>query len=517
MKSLSQNPNPGLKYYYPIPDTSRAIDVDVCICGGTSAGVAAALYLARAGVEVAVAEFGRHLGGLTSGGLGATDIGNKAAIGGVSREFYRALGTHYGTDEQWTFEPHVAEGIYNNWVQTNDIPVYFEQRPKAVNMEDDRITELLMEDGTRYRAKMFIDAGYEGDLLALAGVSYTFGREANATYDETYNGVQYGTPNHLFHRFIDPYVEEGNPGSGLVYGISNDAMGIEGSGDRCIQAYNFRVCLTDDESVKLPYPKPDGYDRNHYELLLRYAKAGIFDAMRLHKEMPNHKTDLNNYGGFSSDHIGANYGWPDGDYATRERIFQDHVRYNQGMLYFLANDAELPQYVRDHANRWGVPADEFLETGHWPHQLYIREARRMVSDYVMTEHDCVGRFAVEDPVGLAAYTMDSHNCRRIVHGGRAVNEGNVEIGGFTPYPISYRSIVPKRGECSNLLVPVCLSASHIAFGSIRMEPVFMILGQSAATAALLAMDKGCPVQDVPYDELKKELVKDGQVLAWEVD
>jgi len=507
------NPNPGLKYYYPIQSskTAQKIVSDVCIYGGTSSGVVAAVQLARMGLKVVIAEFGRHLGGMTSSGLGATDIGNKSVIGGLARKFYRKLGRYYHTEEQWTFEPHVAETVFNDWIREYDIPVHFEQRLKKINKEGTQITELLMDDGTVYHAGIFIDATYEGDLMAMAEVSYATGREGNALYGETYNGIQYGGPYHNFCCYIDPYVEEGNPSKGLLCGISADEMGTNGLGDRCIQAYNFRICLTDNEDIKVPFSQPSGYDRSRYMLLLRYIEKDIFDALKLNTSIPNRKTDLNNYGGFSTDYIGANYGWPEGNYETREQIFQDHVCYTQGLLFFLANDSKVPLWVRDQVNKWGLPSDEFLETNHWPHQLYIREARRMISEYVMTEHNCFGKHIVDDPVGLAAYNIDSHNCRRIVYGGRVVNEGDVEIR-LNPYPVSFRSIVPEHKECTNLLVPVCLSASHIAFGSIRMEPVFMVLGQSAATVAAIANERNCAVQDVPYNHLRKQLLNDNQIL-----
>lgn len=305
---------------------------------------------------------------------------------------------------------------------------------------------------------------------------------------------------------------EGKPDSGLVPGVMDAPPGIQGMGDKCVQAYNFRLCLTQDPKIRIPFPEPPNYDPARFELLRRYLQAGVWEAMKHHVHMQNGKTDLNNFGGFSTDHIGANHEFPDGDYETRERIFQDHVNYTLGMLYYLANDKSVPAYVREEVSSWGLPADEFVETAHWPHQLYIREARRMISDVVMTEQHCRHLKWVEDSVGLASYQMDSHNCRRIVIDGRAVNEGDVQIPTAGPYPISYRAIVPKADECTNLLVPVCLSASHIAYGSIRMEPVFMVLGQSAAAAAALALQSATTVQQVDYSKLRKRLLEDGQIL-----
>lgn len=510
-----------LKYAAHTPErhTGTTIDADLCIYGATSAGIAAAVQASRMGLRVAIAEFGSHLGGLTTGGLGATDIGNKAAIGGIAKEFYRALGLHYGTTENegthWLFEPGTAKRILTDWLEQIGISVYYGRQLRSVDKEKGRIVRLVMASGDIFRAGMFIDATYEGDLMAMAGVSYHVGREDNSVYKETLNGVHYGHPNHNFKAWVDPYVVPGKPDSGLLPGVADVPPLVQGEGDASIQAYNFRICLTDDPANRLPFPQPPGYDPGDHALLARYLEAGVWDALKLHKVMsPTRKTDLNNFGAVSTDMIGANYDWAEGDSATRERIFQAHFTYNLGMLYFLANDERVPIAIRNEVGQWGLPADEYPETGHWTPQLYIREARRMISDVVMTEHHCRHYTAVEDSVGLAAYTMDSHNCRRLAIGGRCINEGNVEVPAAAPYPISYRSIVPKGEQCVNLLVPVCLSASHIAFGSIRMEPVFMILGQSAATAAALALEASCAVQDVDYGKLSERLLADGQVLRW---
>jgi len=491
---------------------------DVVVYGGTSGGVAAAVQTVRMGKTAIVIEPSQHLGGLSSGGLGATDIGNKAAIGGISREFYQRLGKHYGNEENWTFEPKVAEATFETMLRELSIPVDRGERldlEKGVVMEDGAITAIRMESGKEYRGKTFIDATYEGDLMAKAGVPYHVGRESNATYGETLNGVQ--TKQAKYHQFevpIDPYVAPGDPSSGLLPHIQEEGPGEEGSGDHRVQGYCFRMCLTNDPDNRMPFPKPDNYDANNYELLLRYLQAGHWTVMNLSKDMPNMKTDTNNKGAFATDFIGGNYDYPDGDYATRERIIQAHKDYQQGLMYFLVNDPRVPQAVHDEMQQWGLPKDEFMDNAGWPHQLYIREARRMISDYVMTELDCVGTRKPEDAVGLGAYTMDSHHVQRYVQDGRVLNEGDVQVGGFSPYPIAYRSIVPSKKDCTNLLVPVCLSASHIAFGSIRMEPVFMVLGQSAATAAVQAIDSGAAVQDVDVKKLQERLLADGQVLAW---
>ena len=503
---------PGLRYHYPVPPSPGLITSDICVYGGTSAGVTAAVRAARAGRSVVLVVFGRHLGGLTASGLGATDSGRIDAIGGLSREFYRRVGAHYGRPESFGFEPHVAEGVFDSWVAEESIPVYREHRLAGVERAGTRITALRTENGKIFRAGVFVDASYEGDLMAAAGVSFAVGREPNATYGETLNGVQIRT-GHQFQRTIDPYRAPGNPASGLLPGVQPGPAGTPGAGDHRIQAFNFRVCLTK-AADRRPFPRPPGYDPARYELLRRYLAAGVWDALRLNTPMPNGKTDLNNNGAVSTDNIGRNYAWPAGDHATREQIFQDHVRYQQGLLHYLANDPAVPAAVRAEVSAWGLPADEFAETGGWPHELYIREGRRMVADYVVTEHDCRWAVTAPDPVGLASYNMDSHNCARVVVGGAARNEGDVQVGPAGPYGISYRAIVPARGECANLVVPVALSASHIAFGSVRMEPVFMLLGHAAGAAADLALRDGVAVQDVGYPALRRALIADGMVLTW---
>ena len=397
-----------------------------------------------------------------------------------------------------------------------DIPVYLNQHLAEVSKENGAITEIIMENETRFKGKVFMDCSYEGDLLAKSDVSYFVGRETNATYKEIYNGIQFGAPHHKFEKWIDPYVVEGDPKSGLLPGIMEDdptKLGYLGQGDHRIQAYNFRICLTKEQGNHIPFPKPPHYEADRYQLLLRYIKAGVWDAMNLHTMLPNGKSDLNNYGAISTDNLGMNYDWPEGSYQRREEIFQDHVNYDLGMLYFLANDLRVPAPIREEVVAWGLPKDEFEKTGNWPHQLYIREGRRMISDYVMTDRNCLKQTFVDDPIGLASFHMDSHNCRRVVIDGRCVNEGDVQVP-IAPYAISYRSIRPKFEECTNLLVPVCLSSSHIAYGSIRMEPIFMILGQAAGTAASLAYKHEIAVQDIDYEELKQELLKANQVIEW---
>lgn len=494
----------------------RTVQADAVVYGATPAGITAALQLKSRGYAVIIAEFSRHIGGISASGLGATDLGAEPAVGGYARQFYKEVAGHYGVEKQFTFEPHVAQRIFTKWLTEADIPVYTEQHLQQVYTNSGVITAISMEDGTRFEAKVWLDCSYEGDLMAMAGVSYKVGREANSTYKEIYNGIQFGAPHHKFEKWIDPYVIEGDTSSGLLHGITEDSsqqLGFQGQGDHRIQAYNFRICLTTVPN-KLAFPKPPNYDATKYELLLRYIQSGVWDALKLHTPLPNDKTDLNNYGAFSTDYIGMNYDWPDGSYRRREEIFQAHLSYVMGLLYFLTNDNRVPLFIRQQVSKYGLPLDEFKDTHHWPHQLYIREARRMISDVIMTDHYPLQQKFVHDSIGLASFHMDSHNCRRMVVDGRVVNEGDVQVA-VSPFAISYQAIRPKREECENLLVPVCLSASHIAYGSIRMEPVFMIIGQSAGMAAALALDNNCAVQQVSYARLRALLEQAGQVLDWD--
>lgn len=498
-------PNPGLKYYYPVPaaNPAQVIEADVCVYGGTPGGVSAAVQSARMGKKAVLVVMRRHVGGMTSGGLTATDIGNRKAIGGFANEVYAKIGRTSG------FRPSQAEEAFLHFLKETGVTVYYEHRLKDVVKEGNRITSITFENGNSVKAQMFVDSTYEGDLFAKAGVSYHVGRESNATYGETINGVQFRN-SHNFTVKVDPYKIPGDPSSGLLPAISAEDPGKAGEGDKKIQAYNFRFQLWSGAN-RLPFPKPDGYDRGRYALLERYLKASPKPPV----PFQIHNGDCNNTGGFSTDHIGANYAWPEGDYETREKIFQDHVNYQKGLAYFSANDPEVPQTVRDRVGAFGLMPGEFPETEGWPHELYVREGRRMISDYVMTEAECRSKKIVEDPIGLAAYTMDSHNCQRVVINGGVRNEGDVQIGVPRPYSLSYRSIVPKEAECANLLVSVCLSSSHMAYGSIRMEPVFMILGQSAATAAALAIDGKTSVQKIDYAKLKERLLADKQILTWD--
>jgi len=537
---------------------------DVVIYGGSSAGIAAAIQTARLGKSVVLIEPTNRLGGLTTGGLGQTDIGNKQVIGGISLEFYRNIKRHYedpsnwiwqlrseykdggqtrsekNEDAMWTFEPSAALRIYHDMLKDLGIKIVYKQRlnrETGVSKTANTIRSISMESGDTYIGDMFIDATYEGDLMAAARISYTVGREANSQYGESLNGIQFkeigksllgnDSYNAIHHNFIDgvdPYIVKGDPSSGLLPFITEGGPGIEGQGDQGIQAYCFRMTLTDHPENRIPFEKPESYKELDYELLFRNYEAAVGPIEEMYtygdplvpwinSDMPNRKTDTNNQKGFSTDFIGQNWDYPEASYEEREEIAERHRQYQQGLMWTLAYHPRIPEKVRAKVSQWGTCKDEYEREDGWQQQLYIREARRMISSYVLTQKNCEGIEIVDDPIGMAAYGMDSHHVKRYVNDrGYVANEGNVEAPVRAPFPISYRSIVPLKEECNNLIVPVCLSASHIAFGSIRMEPVFMILGQSSAIIACMAIEEKSAVQDLEYNKLHDELIRQKQIL-----
>ena len=503
--------NPGLKYWYPLPalEKPETITTDICVYGGTPGGVGAAVQAQRMGKKAVLAVFRRHVGGLTSSGLTAVDLGVKESIGGMAAEFLNRMG-------QWNnFTSSAAESGFRDMLNDSGARVLYEHRLKRVEKTGNRITALVFENGNRIVAQMFVDATYEGDLLALAGVSYHVGREANSVYNETVNGFQI-SHHHQFQFDVDPYRKPGDPSSGLLPGMLPGPVPETGTGDKQAQAYCFRMWATTSPQ-RIPFPYPANYNRDEYALLLRYITTKPdfkWSWSYASGPLKLNEGDCNNAGPVSLDYLGNNWDWPEADYATRERIFQEHVRYQQGLMWFLANDPEVPAEMRAKVNKYGLPGNEFMDTGGWPHELYVREGRRMISDHVMTEADCLRQRIANDSVGLASYSMDSHNCSRYVVNGVVKAQGDVYKRVPTPYPVSYKSIIPKEAECGNLLVPVAVSSSHMAFGSIRMEPVFMILGQSAGTAAVLAMEGKVVVQKIDYEKLKEQLLKDGQILEF---
>lgn len=534
---------------WPAAAAAQPRAADIVIYGCTSAAVTAAVQARRMEKSVVMVCPEKHLGGLTAGGLGFTDTGNKNVIGGLSREFYRRVYQHYqrpeawrwqkreeygnkgqgteavdqGLRTMWVFEPHVAERIFEDWIAEYKIPVVrnaWLDRQKGVRMQGGKIRSIRMLDGRTIQGKMFLDATYEGDLMAAAGVDYHVGRESVQTYGEKWAGVQTGVLHHRHHfgvlkTPISPYVVPGDPSSGVLPRVSTAPPGEYGSGDKKVQAYCFRMCLTQVPENRVPFPRPATYNPDEYALLLRIFEAGWREMFHKFDPIPNAKTDTNNHGPFSTDNIGRNWDYPEASYERRREIIQEHIDYQQGLMYFMANDPRVPADVRTAMATWGLARDEFPDNNHWPHQLYVREARRMIGRHVMTENELLKRRPTPEPVGMGSYGIDSHNVQRyITPEGHVQNEGDIGVSTNGPYQISYGSLTPKRGQAANLLAPVCVSSSHIAYGSIRMEPVFMILGQSAATAAALAIDLNVSVQEVPYERLRARLLADGQILEY---
>jgi hypothetical protein len=540
------------------PDWLTETEADVCIYGGTSGGVAAAVQAARMGKRAILLEPGKHLGGMTSGGLSAVDIGDPRSVGGFAREYFTKLVARYGKTLQWdqpfkgnggpatggayAIEPHTAEQLFDELAKEAGVQVFREARIERVEKQGTRILGISTDDGRRFTAKMFIDATYEGDLMAAAGVSYTLEREGNAKYGETYNGIYYDPKyeprtNHkkpgangrvpggqgVWDRDfpLDPYVVPGDPQSGLLPLLQAGDPGQPGEPADGVQAYCFRLCLTTADD-RLPITSPADYNPKRYELVARFVKASqeIGDDVDLrwfskYDPLPNQKWDFNT-ATFGGNLPGASHAWPEASYAKRREIAREHENYHRGLLHFLATDERVPQKVRDEMRRFGLPRDEFQDNGGWPHQIYVREGRRMVSDLVLTEHHTFGRQVAPHSIALGSYGTDTHEIRRIVKDGVVIREGKTAggRGGFGPYQIGYGAIVPRAAECENLFVTFALSASHTAFSSIRMEPVLMCTSQSAATAAALAIDVGVPVQKVDYEQLRSRLEKDGQILEW---
>ncbi|MDP6358708.1 MAG: FAD-dependent oxidoreductase [Planctomycetota bacterium] len=524
-------------------DPNRA---DVIVYGDASGGVAAAVQAARMGKDVILISQYGHLGGLTSSGLGWTDIGHTSILGGISREFYHRVYMHYLLPSAWkyqdrasygnrgqgapafdartrlasVFEPRIAEKILDNLIAEAGVRMVKGRLDlkKGVTKKERRITAIHLEGSTTFEAAMFIDASYEGDLLAAAGVSFRMGREANSEFDEAGNGITGPRRGNQLPNGIDPYIRKGDPASGLLPGVNPDMGGKVGEADHRLQAYCYRMVLTDVETNRVPIEKPANYNEADYEILFRAIEAGQRGRFFKTSPVPNRKTDSNNASGISCDYIGMNYGkdwnWATLDHKEREALAARQRDWQLGLVWTLQHHPRVPETIRKSVSKWGLPRDEFPDNGHWPYNLYIREARRMISDFVMTEAHCRNQKPVEDSVGMGAYTLDSHNVQRFVHNGMVKNEGDIQssIRATGPYSISYRSLIPRASECENLLVPWALSSTHIAFGSIRMEPVFMILGQSAGTAACLAIDDGISVQKVDYQKLRKRLEADGQVL-----
>jgi len=492
---------------------------DLVVYGGTAGGVITAVAAARQGAKVALLEPGRHLGGMVSGGLGKTDHGKKETIGGLSLEFFKRVGRHYGEEITWYFEPHVAERVFQEMIQEAGVQVFYQHRLKergGVRKKGKQIVAIVMENGASFRAKIFADATYEGDLLAQAGVSCTWGREGASQYNESLAGVRPTDRNHMFEVRIATRDAAGR----LLPEVSPGPRGELGAADQKVQAYNFRMCLSKDTNNQAPFPRPANYDPRRYELLARLiqglrerdGRPPRMNQLTIVSPLPNNKVDINNYGAFSTDYIGKSWDYPTASYQRRAEIWQDHIDYVAGFFYFLAHDPQVPQSLQVEINRWGLAKDEFTDANHWPHQLYVREARRVLGDFVMTQKDIQTELTKEDGIGMGSYNSDSHNVQRYVtEDGSVQNEGNMEVP-VTPYQIPYRVMLPRRKECANLLAPVCVSASHVTYSTLRMEPVYMIIGQAAGVAAKMAIDSGKPVQDIDTRALTAKLRAQGAVM-----
>ena len=504
-------------------------DFDLVVYGGSAGGVATAVAAARHGLKTALLEPRDHIGGMVSGGLSGTDTGKRDVIGGMALEFYFRAGLKYDLNRHlqelsWMPEPKVAEEIFREMLKEAGVTLFERHRLRetaGVIKSGNRLTGLHTGNGALFRAKIFADASYEGDLMAQAKVSYTYGREGISDYGESLAGIRAVTASHQFAVDVPARGKDGQ----VLPEISLAPRGTPGAADRRIQAYNFRVIATNIPSNRLPWPKPPNYDAKRYELLALYLEAMTpylgrpltFNEVSLLRIIPNGKVDLNNRNGFSTDYIGKNYGYPEGTYAARERIWQEHIDYQQGFYYFLANDPRVPQPLREEVRTYGLAKDEYVDTNHWPHQLYIREARRMVSDFVSTQKDLQTNLTKPDAIGMGSYASDSHNLQRFINDrGFVENEGDVQVP-VQPYQIPYRVLIPKRAEAVNLLVPVCFSSSHIAYASMRMEPQYMILGHAAGLAAALAARGNLAVQDINIAELQAQLRAEGAVFEYSLE
>ncbi len=515
--------------FVPKPCSSQvraSSSYDLVVYGATAAGAMTAIAAARQGLHVVLLEPGNHVGGMLTGGLSATDVGNQHVIGGYALEFFQRAGRYYdvqqfGQSIAWRFEPHVGEEILHTMLQESGVTLRFHERLREKNgvmKAGNRLISITTEDGTVWTGKVFADATYEGDLMAAAGVSFAWGRESIAQYGESLAGVRAETPDHQFHFKLSAYGANGK----LFPEISPGPLAPAGSADHEVQAYNFRLILTQDPHNQVPFPKPPRYDPGRYQLLanyihgfqLQYGRIPRFKDLTNPAEIPNHKEDFNNNGPFSTDYIGKDWTFPNATYAERAVIWQDHIEYTQGFFYFLAHDPQVPAQLRNEVNTWGLAKDEFTDTNHWPLQLYVRESRRMIGVYVMTQKDLQTDRTKTDSIGMGSYNIDSHNFERVAMPDESVqNEGNVEVP-VQPYQIPYRILIPLRQQASNLLVPVCVSASHIGYSSLRLEPQYMIMGQAAGVAASLAVQEQTAVQDIDTKTLQRKLIAGGAILSF---
>ncbi len=507
-----------------IPAFAGVEQFDVVVYGGTAGGVIAAVSAAREGLKTALVEPGNQVGGMVSGGLGFTDFGKKEVIGGYSLEFFRLVGKHYGMERygnpvSWYFEPHVAEEILRQMMKDAKVTIFENHRLReqgGVQKSGAKVEQIITEDGSIFSAAIFVDSSYEGDLMAQAGVTWTYGREADNQYGESLAGVRGRTP---LHQFLVDIVPKG-PDGRLLPEVYAGTPGPAGSADKKVQAYNYRMCFSEVPGNMVAFAKPRKYDPARYQLLAkliasRTAAEGKVPPLKTFLKpdrIPNGKLDVNNNGAFSTDYIGGSWNYPTATYAERATIWHEHEEYTAGLFYFLANDPQVPAGLRQEMNGFGLAKDEFTANHNWPNQLYIRESRRLVGEFVMTQKDIQTELTKPDSIGMGSYNSDSHNIERVVdEAGFVRNEGDMQVS-VKPYQIPYRVMLPKSRETTNLLVPVAFSASHVAYSSLRMEPQYMILGQAAGVAAKLAIASGKPVQEIDVPRLMDRLRKSGAVL-----
>jgi hypothetical protein len=496
---------------------------DLVVYGGTAGGVMTAISAARAGLTVALLEPSKHLGGMVTGGLSRTDFGKKEVIGGIALEFYQRAGKKYGREIEWMPEPRIAEAILNEMIQeAKTITVLLNHRLKeqgGVKKQGARIVEITMENGARFQGAIFADASYEGDLLAQAKVDFTWGRESAAQYNESLAGVRPKDRNHQFDFPVSAYDENKK----LLPEIQTGPRGEIGAGDRKVQAYNYRMILTNDPDNRLPFAKPATYNAKRFELLARFLAEFVkqkgrgprMNEILLPAQVAGkQKWDFNNRGPFSTDYIGKSWDYPNASYKRRAEIWQEHKIYTQELFYFLVTDSRVPKETQAEIAQFGLAKDEFIDNDLWPYQLYVREARRMVGDYVVTQKDIQTELTKPDVIAMGSYNSDSHNVQRyFTPEGNAQNEGNMEVA-VTPYQIPYRILLPKRAQATNLLVPVCFSASHVTYSTLRMEPQYMMIGQAAGVASKMALEKKTAVQDVDTKALSAKLHEQGAVFEW---
>jgi hypothetical protein len=494
---------------------------DLVVYGATASGAVTAIAAAREGLRVVLVDPGHHVGGMVSSGLSSTDAGKQEVMGGISREFFERVGHYYKEPIEWHFEPHVAEHVFDEMLREAKVMTIFDRRLRektGVAKKGNRIVAITLQGGEVLRAPVFVDATYEGDLMAEAGLSYTWGRESTADYGESLAGVRgKQRPDHHFNVGVSPYAADGS----LLPEVSPGPKGQLGQGDKKVQAYGFRICLTNRKDDEVPYPKPDHYNPYRYELLKRLietltaaeGRPPVMGEMMYLGPLKGDKFDVNSQGGFSTDHIGASWDYPTADYKRQAEIWQDHYQYEAGFFYFLAHDPSVPLSLRNEVNEYGLAKDEFTDNRNWPWQLYIRESRRMMGSYVMTQKDIQEDITKPDSIGMGSYESDSHHVQRVPTADKTVeNEGEMYVV-TNPYEIPYRMILPKSGQVDNLLVPVCFSASHVAYSTIRMEPQYMIIGQAAGVAATLAVRHKVPVRDISIPELQKRLLEEHAILS----